>query len=601
MTDASNQPNHESDQSTEAATTDEANVVAKFKPLRIWPAILFLIGMAATRSVMFTVEDFTPMLGMIAFFGPIAFGALLLFWWLFASRATVAERIVGFVGVIIVAAATMALMDKSMHGPGVMMITLPMGLGLFGLSAILVSRMVSFKRTAIIILCSLLGFGYSTLLRSDGMWGDASLGLFWRWSPTAEDVLLADSLERPQAALSNLADEQVEEYLLNPQWPAFRGAYRDSRQQGITLSTDWSADVSSPLWKVPVGPGWSSFVVAGDFLFTQEQRGEAETIVCYDANSGGEVWRQQINTRFYDPLGGPGPRATPTLAGGKLFTLGGNGHLLRLEPKNGKVVWQQDIRDVSGRQPPEWGFSSSPLVVDSVVIVYAGGAGDKGTLAFDIESGELKWSAPAGDHSYSSATLMTVAGQPVVAMLTNMELSLLNPADGTVLVNYAAPFEGYRALQPQVVDGDSILFTTGMGGGMQRVRITNNDGQWSAERVWVSRHMKPDFNDFVVYQGHAYGFNGATFTCIDLADGKRKWRGGRYGRGQVLLLDSGQLLVVSEKGDVVLLKADPSAHTELTRFQALEGKTWNHPVLIGDRLFVRNSQEAAAFRLPVVN
>ncbi|MCA9020252.1 MAG: PQQ-binding-like beta-propeller repeat protein, partial [Planctomycetaceae bacterium] len=194
------------------------------------------------------------------------------------------------------------------------------------------------------------------------------------------------------------------------------------------------------------------------------------------------------------------------------------------------------------------------------------------------------------------------AGQTVIAMLTNKELNLLNPADGTVLLSYECTSEGQRVLQPQLVGEDEILIATGMGKGMQKIHVTNKDGKWSAEEVWIVTGLKPDFNDYVIYEGHAYGFDGAIFTCIDLKEGKRKWKRGRYGKGQVLLVkDSGHLLVIGEEGAVVLLKADPSGHEELATFQALEGKTWNHPVLIGDRLYLRNSTQAAAFRLPVTN
>ncbi|MCA9018322.1 MAG: alcohol dehydrogenase, partial [Planctomycetaceae bacterium] len=163
------------------------------------------------------------------------------------------------------------------------------------------------------------------------------------------------------------------------------------------------------------------------------------------------------------------------------------------------------------------------------------------------------------------------------------------------------PSEGQRTLQPQLVGENEIMIATGMGQGIQKIRVANNDGKWTAEEVWISKGLKPDFNDFVIYDGHAFGFDGTIFTCFDLKDGKRKWKGGRYGKGQVLLVkDSGHLLVISEQGEVVLLKADPSGHQELATFSALEGKTWNHPVLIGDRLYVRNSEQAAAYRLPVV-
>jgi outer membrane protein assembly factor BamB len=273
---------------------------------------------------------------------------------------------------------------------------------------------------------------------------------------------------------------------------------------------------------------------------------------------------------------------------------------MRLNPKSGDILWKQDLRAVAGRKPPMWGFASSPLVVDGSVIVYAGGAGDKGTLAFDAQSGALRWSAAAGDHSYSSAQYGVLDGEETVLMLTNTGLDLLDPRTGSPRLNYEWTLNNYRALQPRILDGNSVLLPTGMNMGTRRIRISRNAQGWAADVLWTSRNLKSDFNDFVVYRGHAYGFDGGLFTCIDLETGDRNWKEGRFGKGQVLLLeDSGLLLVAGEQGEVVLLKADPAAQTELTRFQALEGKTWNHPVLVGDRLYHRNSQEAACYRLPL--
>jgi outer membrane protein assembly factor BamB len=326
-----------------------------------------------------------------------------------------------------------------------------------------------------------------------------------------------------------------------------------------------------------------------------------ETVVCYAADSGAEIWTQKIESRFSDPLGGPGPRATPTLADGSLFVQGANGQLQCLDPKTGKKVWNQDLREIADREPPMWGFSSSPLVVGSLVIVYAGGAGEKGTLAFDTASGKLEWSAAAGDHSYSSPLLCNIGDDESVLMLTNAGIDLLDPQSGQKRLSYEWKHNGYRALQPQVIDGDSLIVPTGMGTGTRRIRISKNGEELSVDDLWTSRFFKPDFNDFVVHDGRAYGFNGSIFTCIDLASGKRDWKGGHYGKGQVLLLaESALLLVATEYGEVVLLKASPSGHQELTKFRALEGKTWNHPVVIGDRLYIRNAQEAACYRLPLV-
>lgn len=597
-----NQSETEAGQPVESNEGDAAAPASGYKPLRIWPPVLLLVGMLVTRFIPQFIETESYLPIMLTVFGPLVFGGLIILWWLFASRASLWERLTGTIIIIAAAATTYFSLDPTMMGPGIMLIMAPMGLGLFGISAVLCSRWLSYKRTCIIVLCSVLGFGFSTLLRSNGMWGDFNLDLVWRWIPSAEAKMLASDSGQPKIDIQKLSNSELDQSLIAPEWPAFRGDRRDGALAGVTLATDWSDDVKNPLWKRPVGPGWSSFVVAGNLLFTQEQRGENETIVCYDAKTGGEVWKQQISSRFYDPLGGPGPRATPALANGQLFVMGANGHVMRLDPKTGEIIWQEDIRKVAKREPPGWGFSSSPLVTDSLVIVHAGGASDKGLLAFDTETGDLAWSAPAGDHSYSSPALMTVAGQKVVAMLTNKELNLLDPADGKVLLNYKCEVQGYRALQPQLLEDDSILISTGMGEGIQKIKVTNTDGKWAAEQVWNSRKLKPDFNDYVTYQGHAYGFDGTIFVCFDLIDGKRKWKGGRYGKGQVLLLkDSGQLLVMGEEGDVVLLKADPNAHTELARFRAIEGKTWNHPVLVGDQLFIRNSEQAASFRLPLAN
>ena len=570
-----------------------------FRPLRVWPAAMLLAGMVIARLLPRLIEDGPANLWMSAAFGPAACGVLIMLWWLILSRASWLERLVGIVGIAGTAAATLATVHKSMLGPGVTVLTIPIGTAAFAIGAILCGRMLSFRRTVIAILFAGCGFGFSTMIKSDGLWGDFAVDLKWRWQESNEDQVVANRDQKSAVAMTDFAKSDVEQWLAKPEWPAFRGEDRSGRQHGPVLSSDWSATPPEQIWKVGVGPGWSSFAVAGKLLFTQEQRGSMETTVCYSADSGKEIWTQQIESRFEDSLGGPGPRGTPTLAGGGLFVMGASGHLLRLDPRTGDVVWQTDLRKVAMRDPPMWGFCSSPLVTNSLVIVHAGGAGDKGTLAFDVATGELKWSTASGDHSYSSPQLSTVGGEPHVLMLTNNGIELLDPQTGKLRLNYEWKHNGYRDLQPQVINGDSILLPTGMGSGTRCIRVVKNGDQYSAEELWTSRDLKPDFNDFVVFEDHAYGFDNAIFTCIDLKTGKRQWKGGRYGKGQVLLLeDSRLLLVAGEYGDVVLLKADPSAHSELATWNAIKGKTWNHPVVIGDRLYIRNAEEAACYRLP---
>jgi len=571
-----------------------------FRPLRIWPVLMLLVGMLGMRSLPFVVADDSIAIWMIAGYGPILCSILMLVWWLAASRATGRERIVGFVGLAVATAAIYLLLHPSMYGVAVLLLTIPMGTAAFGLGAIVCWKSLSVRRTIVIVLATVCGIGFSALIRSEGMWGNALLGLHWRWEISPEEKLLATKKEQPAAATADFVTPEVEQALMNPEWPAFRGADRTGRQRGTRISADWKTQPPELLWKIAVGPGWSSFTVAGKLLFTQEQRGVNEMVVCYDAETGAELWVQQSETRFDEAMGGPGPRATPTLADGNLYVLGANGLLFRLNPTNGDVVWEQDLREAADREPPMWGFSSSPWVVDGLVIVYAGGADDKGILAFDTETGDFRWGASSGNDSYSSPQLGSIAGEELLLMLTNTGLSLLDPQTGEERLNYEWEIEAYRALQPHLVGGDTILMPSGMGVGTRRVRFTKSEDKLSSEELWTTRNLKSDFNDLVVYQGHAYGFDGSIFTCIDLENGKRKWKRGRYGKGQVLLVeDSGMLLVSSERGELVLLDANPEKHLELAKMQALEGKTWNHPVLIGDLLYIRNSQEAACYRLPV--
>ncbi len=583
----------------------EGRSLSKYLPLRVWPAGLIVILMLIVRVLPRFVQEPADELSMVAMLGPTAGGILLMIWWICLSRARWQERVVGVVGILLALAAVLALVHNSMRGVGTIILTFPMGLAAFGIGAILFRRMLSFKRTIIAVVLAAIGFGYSTLLRSDGMWSNSKMALSYRWSPSPEDLLVAIRQAQPNPV--SMISAEVAQALLTPAWPSFRGADRTGRQHGSLISRNWSTPPQL-LWRITAGPSWSSFAVAGDLLFTQEQRGEFESVVSYDANSGKELWVHEVQTRFEEAIGGPGPRATPTLANltskdgtiiPALFALGANGTLMRLNPATGAQVWRLELQELAGRTPPIWGFSSSPLVVGSKVIVHAGG--EQGVFGFDLATGELVWSAPSGDHSYSSPQLNEILGQDSVLMLTNNGLEIFDPTNGRVRLNYEWKCPGYRSLQPYVFNGDSILLPTQSGTRLIRVSETENAGLTSAD-IWTSRKLKPDFNDFVVFDGHIYGFDGSIFTCIEMETGDRVWKGGRYGKGQVLLLaDSGLLLVAAETGKVVILSASPEGPVELASFQALAGKSWSHPVVIGDRLFLRNAQEAVCFRLPMAD
>ncbi|HEX8311565.1 MAG TPA: PQQ-binding-like beta-propeller repeat protein, partial [Chthoniobacteraceae bacterium] len=524
---------------------------------------------------------------------------LILLWWVAGSRATGREKLIGFFGFLLALAAIVLLSDPSMRGVITTYLTLPLGAIGFGLGAYLLRRQRPKPRVTGVLVGAVLAMSITLILQNFGITGAYGFELHPRWAPAPGAGSWAKSAA-PQAQGAG-AGAKIEAAMATAEWPGFRGADRLGHTQAPKLATDWQANPPKLLWKKPVGAGWSSFAVAGAYAFTQEQLGPSEVVACYEVATGNEVWTQQREARFDEAMGGPGPRATPTLADGAVFVTSASGVLLRLKASTGEVAWQQDFKSLSGRKElPMWGYAASPLVTNGLVIIYAGGEGDKGVMAFDAASGQPRWSVACGPESYSSPQLSKVLGEETLLMLTNDGLLLLDPATGKVRLNYEWKFQGYRALQPTVIGEDVILLPTPMAEGTRAIRVSKNGDQLTAEPLWTSKQLKTDFSDVIAHQGYLYGIDGSMFSCIDLKTGARAWKGGRYGKGQSLLLDTaGQILIAAEDGRVVLLQADPTAHKEITSFQALQGKTWNHPVLVGDKLLVRNATEAACYALPL--
>ncbi|MEI6526368.1 MAG: PQQ-binding-like beta-propeller repeat protein, partial [Planctomycetota bacterium] len=422
----------------------------------------------------------------------------------------------------------------------------------------------------------------------------------WRWNQSAEQKALSEIRQAEKRTSSQPIDSQgVLGALKLAAWPGFRGPQGDSAQRGLRFSDDWTAHPPQEIWRKRLGPAWSSFSIGADRLFTQEQREENEAVACYDSKTGEPIWSFETPSRFFESLGGLGPRGTPTLSDGSIYALGAEGILVKLDAMDGKLVWKADLKEASGRkEPPMWGFSCSPCVESGVVIVHAGGKGDKGVIAFNVEDGQVAWTAPAGEMSYSTVQKIKLLDQTYLCLLSNTGAHLWEPATGKSLYNYEFVHQGYRACQAQVIDGNKMLIPAGMGTGTRLVEFTLGDNGLEAREVWTSKDMKPDYNDILVHDGNIYGFDNAIFACIGLEDGKRKWKGGRYEKGQALLLaDSGLILVISEKGELVLLRATSEKHQELGKIAALSDKTWNHPVVVGDRLYVRNAQEAVCYQL----
>ncbi|MCP4726910.1 MAG: PQQ-binding-like beta-propeller repeat protein, partial [bacterium] len=411
------------------------------------------------------------------------------------------------------------------------------------------------------------------------------------WAETPEEQLLGQYGGEPLTPQT--APELPE---TEPEWPGFRGNNRDSIIRGTKIETDWSTSPPVELWRRPIGPGWSSFSVHGSLLFTQEQRGDDEVISCYNITTGEPVWRHHDTARFWESNGGAGPRGTPTLSDGRVYSFGATGILNVLSAVDGSVVWSRNAGADTETEVPMWGFSSSPLVMDDIVIIAAAGS----LIAYDLITGEPRWVKPVDGDCYSSPHLMQIDSIEQILLMNNAGAVSVNPADGALLWDHAWP--GTPIVQPVLMEDGGILISVGERSGIRRIEVVHGSDGWIAEERWTSTRLKPYFNDSVIHDGHAFGFDGPRLACINIEDGTRKWKGGRYGRGQcVLLADQDLLLVLSEKGELALVKAAPDQFTELAKVPAIEGKTWNHPVLVNDVLLVRNGQEMAAFRLTLTD
>jgi len=586
-------------------------------PLRLWPGVVLV---ALQWFARFALPVILPDALYVSVFAGVLGGLAILAWWMFFSRVPSAERWGVVLLIVAVIAATPLILDRSvasgMMGMMFYIYALPtLSLALVA-GAALGRGFAAGPRLAVMATAIVIGCAGWALVRTGGFTGDLDHDFAWRWADTPEERLLAQAANEPEPVPppasavvvvpdAPLPDQPVDAPAALPSspaaaaaaepaaaWPGFRGADRDSVVHGARIDTNWSASPPVELWRRPIGPGWSSFAVRGDIFYTQEQRGDDEIVAAYHLTTGAPVWKHRDAARFWESNGGPGPRGTPTLSNGRVYTLGATGILNVLEAHTGAVAWSRNAAADTGATLPDWGFASSPIVVDDLVIVAASST----LAAYDAATGQPRWTRPGRGTSYSSPHLATIDGIRQIVLLSGRGAVGVAPADGTLLWEHAWP--GTPIVQPAMMPDGNILVSSGDNSGMRRLAVAHGPAGWSVAERWASNGLKPYFNDFVVHEGHVFGFDGGILASIGLDDGTRRWKGGRYGYGQLLLLpDQDLLLVLSEEGELALVGATPDQFRELARVPAIAGKTWNHPVLVGNVLLVRNGEEMVAFRL----
>ncbi len=397
-------------------------------------------------------------------------------------------------------------------------------------------------------------------------------------------------------------------------FPQFLGPNRDVSVDAVTLDPDWSGSPPEMLWRQPIGAGWSGFAVVNGYAVTQEQRSELELVTCYRLETGELMWSYAVENRFESVVAGIGPRATPTIDEGIVYALTSNGTLVALDGARGESIWQQDLSAAYGLTPETevstivYGRANSPLIFGNLVIVPAGGDPRGRTVslvAFDKKTGELVWEGGNRQISYSSPVVATVAGVEQVLTLNEASVSGHYVESGEVLWEFPRP--GVTSADPNAsqavpVPPDRVFVSKGYGLGGALLRLTPGPGgKMNVAEVWAnSRVLRTKFSNVTIYEGHIYGLSDGILECVDLDTGERVWKHGRYHHGQILRVHD-LLLVLSEEGEVFLVEATPLRRDNvLGTFPAVSGKTWNNFALHGPYLVVRNGQEAAAFRLPLL-
>ena len=427
--------------------------------------------------------------------------------------------------------------------------------------------------------------------------GDVVPTVRFVWQPTRAEAIAATRRQ--------VADDSGLRFVGPPSLLQYRGPQGQGVIDAPQFGTDWQAAPPTLLWKQPIGGGYAQFVVSGDVAVTIEQRGGDEVVACYEAATGKEVWTFAYPALFSEAMGGDGPRATPTIAGERVYAVGGQGDLHCLDLRTGAEVWHADTLAGAGG-PVQWGMSSSPLVTGGMVVVNPGrndpASAAAAVRAYDAATGELSWANGETEGSYASPERATLAGIDQLVIFDGLGLAGLDPADGREL--WRQPFEtGPRvnAAQPLFLGGDRVFVSNGYGKGNSAVVQVTRDAEnaWTADLLWENSRFTNRFSNPVATGGFVYGLREGILMCVDLADGGIRWKSrggaGGYGHGQLLLVH-GVILIQCENGQVALVRPDPDRAEEVARIDGVEGKTWNVPAVAGDLLLVRNHLEAACFR-----
>jgi outer membrane protein assembly factor BamB len=388
------------------------------------------------------------------------------------------------------------------------------------------------------------------------------------------------------------------------EWPQWRGPNRDGVAVAAAAPKVWPKELKER-WRVTVGVGHSSPIVAGGRVYHFTRLGEAELLLCLDAATGRELWRSEPLPVAYqmNPAArghGKGPKSTPVVAAGRVYTLGIAGMLSAHDAATGRLVWRKEFAKQFPTTSPLYGTAMSPVVEGGMLIAHVGGHDGGALTAFDAATGAVRWSYAADGPAYSSPVAATLGGERQILTFTQKEFVSVSAADGKVLWKLPARTSYDTNSVTPVVFRDMVIFSL-EGQGMVAVRPERQGGVWAATEVWRNREQELYMNSPVVEGGTLYGFSArkkGQLFALDAATGKTIWQGpGRAGENAALVLAGGSLLALTNEASLIILPAGAKEYAPATQYTVAQSQTWAHPVPLGDRLLVKDETTLAAYAL----
>ncbi len=452
------------------------------------------------------------------------------------------------------------------------------------------------------------------LVKFEGFSGELVPQLKFRFASTA--TKLSTSQVDPSTITD--IDRSAPEAVATTDSMQFLGDERDATLSRRDFAIPSSANDVSELWRSPIGEGWGSFSVVEDRAVTMEQRGDAECVTCYRLADGELLWINSHPSRHENPMGGIGPRTTPTIFDGKVYSQGAAGWVGCFDLASGEVLWTVDLLKLAGWDQPAseaaapWGRASSPLIVNDLCVLSFGGPTElpsgingRSLIALETKTGNVVWTAGDDQLSYASPTLLTLHGAEQIVVVNESSVTGHKIETGEVLWSYPWPGQsngGANCSQVISAGENRFLIGKGYGGGSALVQVdVSAESNYQIETVWTdSRILKTKFTHALVAGSVAYALSDGTMQAVDLEAPKELWRQprqSRSGHGQAILVED-VIVLQNESGAVLFVDANPSEYKELVQLDALHARTWNIPTIAGRHLLVRNDQEAVCYLLP---